>query len=145
MSLRPRPVIEDPNADREPDKTGVNKRDADTDLTKAPADQGQNRSDVDTTAASIVPVVEAGGAINIPYAFSKQLYSPPRSNSILGMIASYQAAPIIYEYLQKERGQTMAEYAVVLAVIAVVVVAALELLAGGIGSTLGSVTDTLTA
>ena len=48
-------------------------------------------------------------------------------------------------YLQKERGQTMAEYAVVLAVIAVVVVAALELLAGGIGSTLGSVTDTLTA
>jgi len=59
---------------------------------------------VDTTAASIVPVVEAGGAINIPYAFSKQLYTPPRSNSVLGMIASYQAAPIIYEYLQEERG-----------------------------------------
>jgi branched-chain amino acid transport system substrate-binding protein len=59
---------------------------------------------VDTTAASIVPVVEAGGAINIPYAFSKQLYSPPRSNSVLGMIASYQAAPIIYKYLQDERG-----------------------------------------
>jgi Flp pilus assembly pilin Flp len=46
-------------------------------------------------------------------------------------------------YLQKERGQTMAEYAVVLAVIAVVVVAALELLAGGIGDTLGNVTETL--
>ncbi|WP_410971963.1 ABC transporter substrate-binding protein, partial [Salmonella sp. SAL4445] len=30
---------------------------------------------VDTTAASIVPVVEAGKAINIPYAFSKQLYT----------------------------------------------------------------------
>jgi branched-chain amino acid transport system substrate-binding protein len=59
---------------------------------------------VDTTAASIVPAVEAGGAINIPYAFSKQLYSPPHGNSILGMIASYQAAPIIYEYLQQERG-----------------------------------------
>jgi branched-chain amino acid transport system substrate-binding protein len=59
---------------------------------------------VDTTAASIVPVVEAGGAINIPYAFSKQLYTPPRSNSVLGMIASYQAAPIIYKYLQDERG-----------------------------------------
>jgi branched-chain amino acid transport system substrate-binding protein len=59
---------------------------------------------VDTTAASIVPVVEAGGAINFPYAFSRQLYSPPRSNSILGMIASYQAAPIIYKYLQDERG-----------------------------------------
>jgi branched-chain amino acid transport system substrate-binding protein len=59
---------------------------------------------VDTTAASIVPVVEAGSAINIPYAFSKQLYSPPRENSILGMIASYQAAPIIYKYLQDEKG-----------------------------------------
>lgn len=59
---------------------------------------------VDTTAASVVPVVEAGNAINIPYAFSKQLYSPPRENSILGMIASYQAAPIIYAYLQEEQG-----------------------------------------
>jgi branched-chain amino acid transport system substrate-binding protein len=59
---------------------------------------------VDTTAVSIVPVVEAGTAINIPYAFSKQLYSPPRENSILGMIASYQAAPIIYKYLQDEKG-----------------------------------------
>jgi branched-chain amino acid transport system substrate-binding protein len=59
---------------------------------------------VDTTAASIVPVVEAGGAINFPYAFSKQLYTPPHGNSVLGMIASYQAAPIIYSYLQKEQG-----------------------------------------
>ncbi|HLT01521.1 MAG TPA: ABC transporter substrate-binding protein [Geminicoccaceae bacterium] len=59
---------------------------------------------VDTTAQSIVPVIEAGGAISIPYAFSKQLYTPPRSNSILGMIASYQAAPIIYRYLQEEKG-----------------------------------------
>jgi branched-chain amino acid transport system substrate-binding protein len=59
---------------------------------------------VDTTAASIVPVVEAAGAIHIPYAFSKQLYTPPRENSILGMIASYQAAPIIYKYLQEEQG-----------------------------------------
>ena len=59
---------------------------------------------VDTTAASIVPVVEAGNAISIPYAFSKQLYTPPRSNSILGMIASYQAGPIIYQYLMENRG-----------------------------------------
>lgn len=59
---------------------------------------------VDTTAASIVPVIEAAGAINIPYAFSKALYSPPRGNSILGMIASYQAGPIIYRYLKEQRG-----------------------------------------
>jgi branched-chain amino acid transport system substrate-binding protein len=65
---------------------------------------------VDTTAASIVPVVEAGSAINIPYAFSKQLYSPPRENSILGMIASYQAAPIIYKYLQDEKGVQMVSF-----------------------------------
>jgi branched-chain amino acid transport system substrate-binding protein len=58
---------------------------------------------VDTTATSIVPVIEAAGAINVPYAFSKALYSPPRSNSILGMIASYQAGPIIYKYLQEKR------------------------------------------
>jgi branched-chain amino acid transport system substrate-binding protein len=64
---------------------------------------------VDTTAASVVPVVEKNGAINIPYAFSKQLYTPPRENSILGMIASYQAGPIIYKYLMEERGvQTVA-------------------------------------
>jgi len=59
---------------------------------------------VDTTAASVVPVLEKNGAINIPYAFSKELYSPPRSNSILGMIASYQAGPIIYKYLMENKG-----------------------------------------
>lgn len=59
---------------------------------------------VDTTAASVVPVLEKNGAMNIPYAFSKELYSPPRSNSILGMIASYQAGPIIYKYLMENKG-----------------------------------------
>ncbi|MFQ5773041.1 MAG: ABC transporter substrate-binding protein [Kiloniellaceae bacterium] len=59
---------------------------------------------VDTTAAAIVPVIEKAGAINIPYAFSKRLYSPPRSNSILGMIASYQAGPVIYKYLMENKG-----------------------------------------
>ena len=46
-------------------------------------------------------------------------------------------------YLQKERGQTMAEYAVVLAVITVVIVAALTALAGGIGDALNAVTAVL--
>lgn len=46
-----RPVIEDPNKGREPDNTGVNKRDADGDLTKTPGDQGQSEQEVDTTAA----------------------------------------------------------------------------------------------
>lgn len=59
---------------------------------------------VDTTAAAIVPVMEKTGAINFPYAFSKSLYTPPRSNSVLGMIASYQAGPVIYKYLKDKKG-----------------------------------------
>jgi Flp pilus assembly pilin Flp len=42
-----------------------------------------------------------------------------------------------------ERGQTMAEYAVVLAVITVAIVATLVLLAGGINDALNSVTSSL--
>jgi Flp pilus assembly pilin Flp len=56
-----------------------------------------------------------------------------------------------YAYLQSivaglrdhDRGQTMAEYAVVLAVITVAIVATLGVLAGGIKSTLSSVTSKL--
>ena len=59
---------------------------------------------IDTTAAAVVPVIEEGGAINIPYAFSRDLYSAPRSNSVLGMIASYQAGPVIYKYLMENEG-----------------------------------------
>ena len=59
---------------------------------------------VDTTAAAVVPVFEKAGPINVPYAFSKSLYSPPHGNSILGMIASYQAGPVIYKYLKEKRG-----------------------------------------
>ena len=59
---------------------------------------------VDTTAAAIVPVLEKGKAINFPYAFSKSLYTPPRSNSVLGMIASYQAGPVIYKFLKEKKG-----------------------------------------
>ena len=43
---------------------------------------------VDITAASIVPVVEAGGAMSFPYSFTRALYSPPHENMVLGMIAS---------------------------------------------------------
>jgi Flp pilus assembly pilin Flp len=44
---------------------------------------------------------------------------------------------------QRESGQTMAEYAIVLAVIAVVLVAALTYLSGGIRGTLSKVTSDL--
>ena len=45
--------------------------------------------------------------------------------------------------LRREEGQTMAEYGVVLAVIAVVIVGALTLLSGGIANALGKVTTVL--
>lgn len=44
---------------------------------------------------------------------------------------------------KSEEGQTMAEYAVVLAVITVIVIGALTALSGGIQGALGKVTDTL--
>ena len=59
---------------------------------------------IDTTAASVRPVAEKNGALYFPYAFSKSLYTPPASNAVLGMIASYQAGPIIYKYLMENRG-----------------------------------------
>jgi branched-chain amino acid transport system substrate-binding protein len=58
---------------------------------------------VDTTAGAIVPVVEKAKAMNFPYAFNKDLYLPPRGNSVLGMIASYQAGPVIYKYLKEKK------------------------------------------
>ena len=59
---------------------------------------------VDTTAQAIVPVLEEAGAMNFPYAFARDLYTPPRGNSVLGMIASYQAGPVIYKRLMQDNG-----------------------------------------
>jgi Flp pilus assembly pilin Flp len=50
---------------------------------------------------------------------------------------------LVHTLRRRENGQTMAEYAVVLAVITVAIVATLILLAGGIKSTLSSVTTKL--
>jgi branched-chain amino acid transport system substrate-binding protein len=58
----------------------------------------------DTTAASVAPVAEAHGAMYFPYSFPRALYMPPHENAVLGMIASYQAGPIIYKYLMDKKG-----------------------------------------
>jgi Flp pilus assembly pilin Flp len=47
----------------------------------------------------------------------------------------------LYVMLQRDRGQTMAEYAVVLAVIAIGIFVALGSLRGSIGGALGKVTS----
>lgn len=59
---------------------------------------------VDDGAAAVRPVAEANNIIYFPYAFPKELYAPPASNAVLGMVASYQSGPAIYEYLMDERG-----------------------------------------
>ena len=45
-----------------------------------------------------------GGAMSFPYCSTRALYSPPHENMVLGMIASYQAGPIIYKYLMENKG-----------------------------------------
>lgn len=64
---------------------------------------------VDNTSVSVAPVMEAGGAVYVPYCFNKSVFSPPHNNAILGMIASYQSGPIIYKYMMENHGvKTMA-------------------------------------
>ena len=64
---------------------------------------------VDDGAAAVRPIAEQNGIIYIPYAFPKELYSPPASNAILGMVANYQSGPAIYKHLKENEGvQTIA-------------------------------------
>ena len=57
-----------------------------------------------TGAAAVRPVAEQNGIIYFPYAFPKALYSPPASNAVLGMVASYQSGPAIYRHLKENMG-----------------------------------------
>jgi Flp pilus assembly pilin Flp len=66
----------------------------------------------------------------------------PTSEEMLIRTYSYFAS-IMVGLREHERGQTMAEYAVVLAVITVAIVGTLGFLAGGIKSSLNSVTSKL--
>ena len=61
---------------------------------------------VDDGAAAVRPVAEAKGIIYFPYAFPKELYTPPASNAVLGMVASYQSGPAIYKFLKENKGVT---------------------------------------
>ncbi|MCB1311339.1 MAG: ABC transporter substrate-binding protein [Sedimentitalea sp.] len=59
---------------------------------------------VDDGAAAVRPVAEQNGIIYFPYAFPKELYTPPASNAVLGMVANYQSGPAIYKYLIENHG-----------------------------------------
>ncbi|WP_423209661.1 ABC transporter substrate-binding protein [Paracoccus yeei] len=59
---------------------------------------------MDTTATSVRPIAEKNKALYIPYAFDRSLYAVPARNAILGMVASYQVAPVMYKILADQRG-----------------------------------------
>jgi pilus assembly protein Flp/PilA len=50
---------------------------------------------------------------------------------------------MLYRLLKEEEGQTLVEYALILAIIAIAVIAAMTLLRGQISTVLNSVTGTL--
>lgn len=59
---------------------------------------------VDDSAAAVRPIAEQNGIIYFPYSFPKELYAPPASNAVLGMVANYQSGPAIYKYLKENKG-----------------------------------------
>jgi len=59
---------------------------------------------VDDGAAAVRPVAKQNGIMYFPYAFPKELYTPPASNAILGMVANYQSGPAIYKHLMDNNG-----------------------------------------
>lgn len=59
---------------------------------------------IDTTALAVKPIMERAKALNFPYAFAKELYKSPANASVLGMVASYQVGPVMYDYLKTKKG-----------------------------------------
>jgi branched-chain amino acid transport system substrate-binding protein len=59
---------------------------------------------MDDTTAAVQPVLEAAGAIDVSYAFDTKIFSAPHYNTILGMIAPYTSAPVIYKYMMDKYG-----------------------------------------
>jgi len=59
---------------------------------------------VDDPSKAVLPVVNRAGMFNISYGFAKELFMEPNKNTALGMIATYQTAPIVYQYLAKNKG-----------------------------------------
>ena len=54
---------------------------------------------VDSAIASAQPVAEQNGAMTFSYSFTRSLFQPPHYNTVLGIVPSYQTAPVIYKYL----------------------------------------------
>jgi branched-chain amino acid transport system substrate-binding protein len=67
-------------------------------------------TNIDDTTASSQPVMESAGAINITYAFARELFKAPHFNTILGMHTPYTSAPVIYKYMMEKRGVKTASF-----------------------------------
>ena len=59
---------------------------------------------VDEDSRAIIPVLAKGGAFNISYGWLRELFSPPSTNTALGMVAGYQSAPVIYKHMMETKG-----------------------------------------
>jgi len=59
---------------------------------------------LDSTVAAVLPVIEEGDAIVVPYSFGLEWYSPPHYNSMEGNVSAVHTAPVVYKYMIEEYG-----------------------------------------
>jgi branched-chain amino acid transport system substrate-binding protein len=59
---------------------------------------------VDPTISSVQPIAEKYDAMMFSYSFTRSLFSPPHLNTVLGIIPGYQTGPVVFKYLQDQRG-----------------------------------------
>jgi branched-chain amino acid transport system substrate-binding protein len=59
---------------------------------------------VDSTIASAEPVAEQNGAMMFSYSFTRSLFQPPHSNTVLGIVPNYETGPVIFKYLADHQG-----------------------------------------
>jgi hypothetical protein len=99
-----RPVIDDDTI--EPDNTRVNQRDADTDLTKTPRDQGQNEADIETTAAIRKRVVDMDLSTN---AENVKIITAAGKVTLRGVVESDEEKQKIERIARELAGEGMVE------------------------------------
>jgi branched-chain amino acid transport system substrate-binding protein len=68
---------------------------------------------VDSTIASAQPIAEQNHAMTVSYSFTRSLFSPPHTNTVLGIIPGYQTGPVVFKYLQQNKGLKSVAFLVV--------------------------------
>ena len=75
---------------------------------------------------------------------ARREYVPRERRREVNAVLLYDFAQKLFARLQREEGQTMAEYAVVLAVVTLLVIAAITLLSTNIGTEISKIAGILT-